>query len=118
MEISKKHTFQNAFFKEDTYGTQSLGIPNPATDTQAEPVRGPDYSFSGYEHNLMWVNDSTRFFEAQFSLGLANNLDSRSVVTADLEQDGDLDLILRTNRKTRPQIYENTLVSPSNYLSR
>jgi hypothetical protein len=117
LDNANKLTYQNAFFKEDPYGTEAIGISNPAVTPPSESTRGPDFSFSGHEYNLMWVNDSGRFFETQFSFGLCNDLDSRSVVAADLDQDGDLDLVLRTNRKSRPQIYENTLSSGSKYVS-
>lgn len=52
-------------------------------------------TFSGYQTNKLWLNDgSGRFREVATATGAGIQLDSRSVATADLFQDGSLDLLV------------------------
>ncbi len=64
----------------------------------------------------MFTRQADRFFETAHALGLNDDLDGRSVVAADLDNDGDLDLVMR-NLKEKPfQIWENTFTTNAHYV--
>ncbi len=71
------------------------------------PLRGldaGDISWNGYEHNKFFINDKgLGFHEVGPLLALASEADSRSVVAADLDQDGRQDLLVVSIRWARPE---------------
>jgi len=67
-----------------------------------------DYSWSGYERNVLFVNnrDGT-FTEASGPLGLDFPEDSRSFVLADLDHDGRLEIVLKSRNAPQLRILHN-----------
>jgi len=52
-------------------------------------------SWNGFEHNALLMNESGRgFLNVAFLMGVAFEFDSRAVVTADLDRDGHVDLLV------------------------
>ena len=66
-------------------------------------------SFSGNEINRFFTNVENGFIQSQGALGLNSTIDGRSVAYGDLDNDGDLDLVLRNLQSPNIQIFENTL---------
>ncbi|MCH7726091.1 MAG: VCBS repeat-containing protein [Planctomycetes bacterium] len=64
-------------------------------------------SWNGFEHNALLMNESGRgFLNVAFLMGVAFEFDSRSVVSADFDQDGRVDLlVVEDNARTRDQIF-------------
>lgn len=83
---------------------------NPLADQPVPMFAGvePAQSFSGYEPKKLFKRSADgRYDECSFVEGFESRLDGRSLVSADLDGDGDLDLIM-TNRNTpRIQLFEN-----------
>jgi thiol-disulfide isomerase/thioredoxin len=68
----------------------------------------PLESFSGYEpKKLFRATPSGRFEERAYVEGWDSRLDGRSLVTSDLDGDGDLDLVMYTRNGARLQLWEN-----------
>ena len=67
-----------------------------------------DYSWSGYERNVMFANnrDGT-FSEVSGALGLDFPEDSRSFVLADLDHDGRLEVVLKNRNAPQLRILHN-----------
>lgn len=60
----------------------------------APMLNGEQISWNGYEHNSLLMNlDGKEFLNVAYLLGCASVLDSRSVVSADLNNDGLVDLL-------------------------
>lgn len=66
-------------------------------------------SFSGREYNRLFTRQGDRFFQSQFSAGLGFAYDARTVVPADLDNDGDLDLVIRNLQNKPIQLLRNSL---------
>jgi len=67
-------------------------------------------SFSGNERFKLWFGFGDGTFEDYSSLcGADSNLDGRGLVTADLDDDGDLDIAIHNMQRERHLLYENTL---------
>lgn len=56
-------------------------------------------SLNGYEHNVLYRNDGERFSEVGHVSGCDSVFDSRSVVVADFDLDGDEDMLVTALRK-------------------
>jgi thiol-disulfide isomerase/thioredoxin len=67
-----------------------------------------DDSISGYEpKKLFHRGGDGRFDDCAFVEGFDSRLDGRSLVAADLDGDGDLDLLMSTRNGSRLQLFEN-----------
>ncbi len=69
-------------------------------------------SFSGWEPKKLWESppDGGRAVECAFTEGFDSRADGRSLVSADLDGDGDQELIMRNRAAPKLQLFEN--VSP------
>jgi len=66
-------------------------------------------SFSGWEPKKLWLTppDGGRSTECAFADGFDSRADGRSLVSADLDGDGDLDLLMRNRAAPKLQLFEN-----------
>lgn len=66
-------------------------------------------SFSGWEPKKLWLTpaDGGRSTECAFAEGFDSRADGRSLVSADLDGDGDLDLVMRNRAAAKLQLFEN-----------
>ncbi len=83
---------------------------NPLADQPVPMFAGvePSQSFSGYEPKKLFMRGADgRFDECSFVEGFESRLDGRSLVSADLDADGDLDLIMANRNAPRLQLFEN-----------
>ncbi|MGH7319258.1 MAG: FG-GAP repeat domain-containing protein [Candidatus Rokuibacteriota bacterium] len=63
----------------------------------ADAARVRRLSFNARERNLLFVNArGRRFIDAGYPLGIDIDLEGRGVAVADLDQDGGLDLVVRS----------------------
>ncbi len=70
-----------------------------------------DHSWNGFVHNLLFERiGNKRFSDVARAVGVDEIRDSRAVVTADLNQDGRLDLVMQNNAST-PTVYLNKATS-------
>ena len=81
------------------------------TDTMNWPALG-EMSFSGYEKKVLFHNvRGSSFEEVSAANGVDNNRDGRGLIVADLDNDGDLDMVaLNANQKA--MMYENIYPRP------
>ncbi len=108
--------FGTAFFDADNDGDLDLAVANgavkrrPSALAPPDDARAPPAFWSEYaEPNLLLVNEEGRFADASarapwVELGL-----SRALVPADLDRDGDLDLVI-ANLDGAPQILRNLTI--------
>ncbi|MCW9706507.1 CRTAC1 family protein [Fodinibius salsisoli] len=74
-------------------------------------------SLSGYQENKIWLNDGAgKFREVADAVGGSLNLDSRSVATADLNNDGRLEVLVAT-QKGPLKIYSTTTAEDKNWIA-
>lgn len=66
-------------------------------------------SFSGWEPKKLWLTpaDGGRSTECAFAEGFDSRADGRSLVSADLDGDGDQDLVMRNRAEPKLQLFEN-----------
>ena len=74
-----------------------------------------DRSLNGYEHNVLFRNDGSKFTEIGFVTGCDSVYDGRSVVAGDLDNDGDIDLIT-TSLSQPAQVFENHLANQNGWI--
>jgi hypothetical protein len=85
-------------------------------------TRGSGWSYGGHERNRLFLNRSAESFEDVGHLaGVALAQDSRNVVTADLDGDGRVDLLVTTLEvwpveKQTLQVFRNVLPDPGNWI--
>ena len=72
-----------------------------------------DKSLNGFEHNVLFRNDHGRFTEIGHAAGCDSVYDSRGVVFADLDEDGDPDFTVTALRK--PVVSFDNLVGNNNH---
>jgi peroxiredoxin len=75
------------------------------------------YSFNARERNCLFVNaGGKRFVEGGFALGVDVDLEGRGVAVADLDQDGALDLVVRSNARKKLLLWHNEVGARSHFL--
>jgi hypothetical protein len=76
-----------------------------------------NYSFNARERNQLFVNaGGERFVEAGYALGVDVDLEGRGVAVADINQDGALDLVVRSNSRKKLMYLENIIAAPAGFL--
>ena len=111
------------FWCHDLYTGNSK--PNTVLDSlfQSELLSGlgKEFSWNGFEHNAMYLNQSGKdFLNAGFLLGSAFEYDSRSVIAADLDENGTQDIIVieydPNTKSQRMHVYKNTIVTKNSWI--
>ncbi|MCY3928168.1 MAG: CRTAC1 family protein [Acidobacteria bacterium] len=103
--------FGTAFFDADNDGDLDLAVANGAVKRRPSALATPGLWADYVEPNLFLINQGGRFLDASSDppwteLGL-----SRALVPADLDRDGDLDLVI-ANLDGPPQILRNLTIDP------
>jgi len=85
------------FWRHDIYTpkikTQSVVMAGVFKECQAD--LGKTESWNGFEHNVLYLNEGEGLYtNISFLMGLSNEADCRSVVSADLDLDGRPDLLV------------------------
>ena len=77
-------------------------------------------SWNGYEHNALLMQDSDgQFHNVAFLMGVALEFDARAVLTHDIDQDGQIDLLVVENPRGSParlHVYRNQLVNTNHWI--
>jgi thiol-disulfide isomerase/thioredoxin len=75
------------------------------------------YSFNARERNCLFVNGrGRRFVEAGYPLGVDVDLEGRGVAVADLDEDGALDLVVRSNARRKLTFFHNEVAGKNGFL--
>ena len=69
-------------------------------------------SFSGFERNVTWVARDGRYVDLSKVSGANSPNDARSVIAADFDDDGDVDLFVHSIQRERHALYRNDAVEP------
>ena len=69
-------------------------------------------SFSGFERNVTWISTPTGYTDISHVSGANSPHDSRSVIAADFDDDGDVDLFVHSIQRERHALYRNDAVTP------
>jgi len=89
------------------------------------PVSMLRTSWNGHQHNaLLWDMGGNRYIDVAYLLGVAHETDCRAVISADLDNDGALDLVVSENEwmsstdmgRKRLLIHRNTLRTPGRWI--
>ena len=88
--------YERQFWCHDIYHANSN--PNPAMEvyfqSTSSRLYGAGYSYGGYEKNRLLLNRSNEDLDdVAFLMNLSHEIDSRNVVSGDIDGDGRLDLI-------------------------
>lgn len=89
--------YESQFWRHDIFVGQSEADPAAELFFQsfASKLYGAGWSYGGYHKNKFFINrNGTNFLEAGYLLGVAMEEDCRNLARADLDGDGDLDLVL------------------------
>lgn len=103
----------------------SLDVDKEASVTSKEEVNSSSYvgfhnaqmfedglSFSGNERNKTWLNVGDGFADLSDLSGADTPNDSRAVIAADFDDDGDPDLFVHSIQRERHALYRNDAVVP------
>jgi hypothetical protein len=110
------------FWSHDIYDGESEPDPELAQlfGEVAEGVVSGKESWDGYQKNQLLMNRQGKgFVNVAFLLGVADEFDSRSAVSADLDRDGRVDLLVTENLADggeRLHIYWNHLKTPNGWI--
>jgi len=110
------------FWSHDIYDGASE--PDPALESLFTEVslglRSGQESWDGYQKNHLLMNRSGEgFIDVAFLLGVADQFDSRSAVSADLDRDGRVDLLVTEHLGAEGEklhIYRNRLDTGNNWI--
>ncbi|MFT5734283.1 MAG: thiol-disulfide isomerase/thioredoxin [Planctomycetota bacterium] len=69
-------------------------------------------SFSGFERNVLWISNGDGFTDVSPVSGANSPNDSRAVIAADLDDDGDVDLFVHSIQRERHALYRNDATEP------
>ncbi len=69
-------------------------------------------SFSGFERNKVWLNAGGKHVDLSDVSGADNPNDSRAAVSADFDDDGDVDLFVHNIQRERHNLYRNDAIEP------
>ena len=83
----------------------------------AETARVNRLSFNARERKVLFVNArGQRFIEAGYPLGIDVDLEGRGVAIADLDQDGALDLVMRSVARKKLTYFHNEVGTRAHFL--
>lgn len=69
-------------------------------------------SFSGNERNMTWINTGDAFADVSELSGADSPNDSRAVIAADFDDDGDVDLFVHSIQRERHAMFRNDALGP------
>jgi thiol-disulfide isomerase/thioredoxin len=85
--------------------------------THMSEIFGDGFSFSGYERDLVKLNDRNgRFVDVSGISGADSISDGRGTVYADFDNDGDADIFLTAMQRKAHYLFRNNIGTDSNYL--
>jgi len=114
------------FWRHDIYTpkiqTQSVVMAGVFKECQAD--LGKTESWNGFEHNVLFLNEGDGLYtNISFLMGLSNEADCRSVVSADLDMDGRPDLLVvekeagdERTRDGQIRLIRNTLATENSWI--
>jgi hypothetical protein len=110
------------FWSHDLYDGVSQSDPALALlfSEEAQGLRSGEQSWDGYQKNHLLMNRGGQgFVDVAFLLGVADQFDSRSAVSADLDRDGRVDLLVTEHLGTDGEqlhIYRNVLETGNGWI--
>jgi hypothetical protein len=105
----------STFWSHDLYdgGSESNAALGNLFSEESAGLRSGEESWDGYQKNHLLMNVAgERFVDVAFLLGVADQFDSRSAVSADLDRDGRVDLLVTEHLGAEGEklhIYRNVL---------
>jgi hypothetical protein len=110
------------FWRHDIYDGRSEPDPGLADlfEENARRFAAGEQSWDGYQKNHLLMNRGGRgFTNVAFLLGVADEFDSRSAVSGDLDRDGRVDLVVVEDLREEGQrlhVYRNRLETPNAWI--